>query len=233
MIAGRGLKFTVLFVFLSSCFLGFSCGQAHELPEHYAASSASPAPPLSEIANLIRVPLCRQAKSYTCGVASLQAVLGYYDDPIRQDILEAAVKSSEARGTDYRNIVSFARKRGYTVHTYANLTADRLRAFIDEKKPTILAIQAWADPPVDYKSEWGDGHYVVAVGYDRDNFYFMDPSTLGNFTFIPVGEFLNRWHDLDTVGSARRIRYEKLIHFGMVIEKKGPIYDPEAVLPLE
>jgi hypothetical protein len=39
----------------------------------------------------------------------------------------------------------------------------------------------------------------------------MEPSTLRNFTFIPNGEFLDRWHDA----------YEgtPLVHFGIVLTK--------------
>lgn len=43
----------------------------------------------------------------------------------------------------------------------------------------IVAIQAWAEEGVDYNNDWDDGHYVVVIGYDSDNMFFMDPSTLG------------------------------------------------------
>ena len=68
-------------------------------------------------------------------------------------------------------------------------------------------------------TDWEDGHYVVAIGYDNKNIYLMDPSTLGNYTFIPIPEFLDRWHDQDPYTS------EFLIHFGMVIDKGQPQYD--------
>lgn len=32
------------------------------------------------------------------------------------------------------------------------------------------------------------------IGYDLERFYFMDPSTLANYTYIPVQEFEDRWH---------------------------------------
>ncbi len=43
----------------------------------------------------------------------------------------------------------------------------------------------------------GPNHYAVAIGYDEKHIYFMDPSTLGHYTFIPIAEFLDRWHDMD------------------------------------
>jgi len=65
-------------------------------------------------------------------------------------------------------------------------------------------------------------HYVVAVGYDQDNIYFMDPATIGNYTYFPIPEFLERWHDQD------RPR-QKLYNFGMVIDGKPPAYDPDEI----
>jgi predicted double-glycine peptidase len=60
-----------------------------------------------------------------------------------------------------------------------------------------VVIQAWAIPTKDYESSWDSGHYAVAIGYDEANIYLMDPSTLGNYTYIPRDEFAKRWHDQD------------------------------------
>jgi hypothetical protein len=54
-----------------------------------------------------------------------------------------------------------------------------------------VAIQAWVDNndgkfPIDWKNLWDDGHYCVAVGYDEERIFFMDPSTLGHYTYIPI-----------------------------------------------
>lgn len=62
--------------------------------------------------------------------------------------------------------------------------------------PVIVALQAWSDTAVDWSTEWSHGHYSVAVGYDQDNFYFMDPFLLGSYAFIPKAEFMNRWHQM-------------------------------------
>ncbi|MBK7282920.1 C39 family peptidase [Candidatus Aalborgicola defluviihabitans] len=88
---------------------------------------------------------------------------------------------------------------------------DELKGRIDSRIPVLLAIQAWATPPVDW-STFENGHYVVAVGYDNDHFYFMDPSTLGHYTYIPIPEFLERLYDHDD--------YQKQIClFGIVMIK--------------
>lgn len=178
-----------------------------------------------EPANLIRVPMTRQATDYTCGVAALQSVLMYYGDEFREQVLSRELKANPGEGTAYEQIVRFARSKGYKVSIHKNMTVAALKALIDRGKPVICLIQAWPERKVDYATDWEDGHYVVAIGYDSANFYFMDPSTLGNYTYIPIKEFLTRWHDTDT-----RVKLE---HFGMVVEKAKPVYTPSSIKKLE
>jgi len=181
---------------------------------------------LDQLPNLIRVPLVRQGTDYTCGVAAFHSVLGYYGQDIRDDKLIRAMRVTRA-GANYRFILKEAARLGYNARMFTDMTLEGLQALLDQGKPTILIIQAWADPPVDYAKDWKDGHYVVAVGYDADNVYFMDPSTLGNYTFIPVAEFLERWHDRDDW------RRQNLNHCAIVIDGKPPVYDPNAIKRLE
>jgi predicted double-glycine peptidase len=173
---------------------------------------------------LIRVPMTRQATDHTCGVAALQSVLAYYGDSIREDTVGRYVNTTED-GTNKNNIAAYALSLGYNVSIRVNMTLDDLQGYIDSKTPVIIAIQAWEDPPVDWNSTWDAGHYVVAIGYDQDNFYFMDPSTLGNYAYIPTSEFQTRWHDIDFDGA-------KLIHFGIIITKPSSAYNPNDITPL-
>lgn len=194
----RNLKLEVCLILILSCFFCFADA-------------------------FLKVPQCRQAKSYTCGVAALQCVMAYYGDEIRQDIIEKKVRCNHSVGTKYMNIYKFAVANGFGVEIFQDMTIDDLTGYLDQGKPVLLAIQAWTDnPPVDYTDDWIDGHYVVAIGYDSENLYFMDPSTLGNYTYISIEEFLTRWHDMET-------RKLKLIHFGMVITKGQPVYNPDEI----
>ena len=174
---------------------------------------------------LVHLPLCRQATNYTCGVAALQSILYYYGEEWREDKLTAELKSDPNNGTKYTNIAHFAHSRGFTVAVYTGMSLDYLRHILHEKKPVIVLIQAWSDIPINYKSSWIDGHYVVAIGYDDNNIYFMDPSTMGNYTSIPIKEFLDRWHDIDG--------QTPLNHFGMVISKGKPQYNPNSILHIK
>jgi uncharacterized protein YvpB len=100
-----------------------------------------------------------------------------------------------------------------------------LKALLDKKFPVIVLLQAWSEHKMDYRNAWSEGHYVVAVGYDAKNIYFMDPSTLGNYAYIPEKEFVDRWHDTDGK--------EKLRHFGMVVTKGNSSLDPEVAKFME
>jgi predicted double-glycine peptidase len=217
-------KFWVV-VILAFVLIGFDIGPALACP---------PVPPLDQVANLIRVPLVRQGKDYTCGVAAFHSVIAYYgekelDDgkPIREDNLIRKLRTNPHHGTNYRNILAYAEDLDYdaVMYTGESFGWEDLQAFIDQGKPTIVIIQAWAQKPVDWPNDWEDGHYVVAVGYDDCYVYFINPSTLGNYTYIPREEFLERWHDRD--------RRKVFNHAAIVIDGKPPAYDPNKIKRLE
>ncbi len=177
--------------------------------------------------NFIFVPLSRQASDYTCGVGVTQSMMMYYGDEYMEGELAKELKADPNEGTAYSNISKFVKENGYSVNITKNMTLDELKKSIDNKKPVIVLLQAWSEKPTDYSKDWEDGHYSIAIGYDQKRIYFMDPSTLGNYTFIPTQQFLDRWHDTDT--------NEKLYNFGMVIEKKSPkkIYNRNDILKMD
>lgn len=179
------------------------------------------------VPGLIRVPLTRQATVYTCGVAALQSVLYHYGHEWREDQLMENLEVDPENGTLYRSMVEFVRSQGFRADVLTGMSLEYLKRSIDRKKPVIVLLQAWPDGPVDYARDWEDGHYAVAIGYDSERIYFMDPSTLGNYTYVPTGEFLKRWHDIDGV--------EPLHHFGMIIapEEETHTYDPEEILRMD
>jgi predicted double-glycine peptidase len=169
---------------------------------------------------LIRVPLTRQGTDYTCGVAALQSVLGFYGEEYREDELSKRLHADPKDGTDCHRIERFCRSRGFSTQAKTGMTLDELRAANNQGRPVIVLLQAWSEHPTNYSSDWDDGHYVVAIGCDAHNIYFMDPSTLGHYAYVPKNEFLKRWHD--TNGK------EKLVHFGMSVWKSSaPKYNPD------
>lgn len=188
------------------------------------SAAAVAAPSLSDL-KLIKVPLTRQATDYTCGAAAVQSVIGYYGTNVREEALAKELRTNSIIGTQYKNIVGYAQRHGYKSSVYKNCTIAALEKLIDTGSPVICLIQAWPERKVNYAKDWEDGHYVVAVGYDHDNVYFMDPCTLGKYTFIPRNEFLSRWHDTDGK--------ERLMHFAMTVTKPKPAHNPDEISRLE
>lgn len=184
---------------------------------------------VEDVKHFIRLPLVRQAADYTCGIAALRSLLLYYGEEYGERELASSLGAYPHRGTSYRSIIRFANKkfadpgkRDFQMQKKTGMTLDDLRQLIDQGKPSIVLLQAWGNPGVNWKTEWKEGHYALAIGYDENNIYFMDPSVLGHYAFIPIEEFLDRWHDQDPVTG------EKLIRCGLVIgnDNKIPSYQP-------
>lgn len=163
---------------------------------------------------LLRVPIFRQAQTYTSGVACVQSLLRYakYEFDIREDNLANALDADEEYGvraeamTEYLNSVRFndEETQYFNAEFRQGMTLEDLKKELDKGNPVICDIQAWNwnydeeySMDLDYSNEWGCGHWVVAVGYNRDNIFFMDPSTSANYTYIPNDKLESRWHDYE------------------------------------
>lgn len=57
-------------------------------------------------------------------------------------------------------------------------------------------LKAWPEKKVDWTKDSVDGHYVVAIGYDRRNIYFEDPYKFVR-TYLSFEELEIRWHSID------------------------------------
>ena len=182
---------------------------------------------------LIRLPLYRQSHNFTCGVSCVSSVMRYagYDFDTREDRLFLELGSTPENGTNYMKIVEYLESvrlesspdkpvfstevisLDYDNHDskYNDSLLREIRTALDENHPIICAIQAWKeDAEYSFMAE-DDGHYVVMIGYSKDNdgylYYFMDPSTSGSYTYLTEEEFILRWHD-SLEGKSKRIGIE-------------------------
>ena len=99
-----------------------------------------------------------------------------------------------------------------------NVSLEQLRQHLDQGRPVIVLIQAWADRHLtlrQWRNNYDDGHYVVLIGYEGVELYFEDPASFHR-TWLRENEFLARWHDRDPVTD------EKLIHVGIVLRGREP-----------
>jgi predicted double-glycine peptidase len=171
----------------------------------------------------IKVPLpdVQQPDEYSCGAASLMAILAYFGaGPEDYDLLKKNLGVTQKNGTDYHRIIRFAGEQGLQADAKPNMTLPQLEKYLDEGKPVICSIQAYAEKtPADKRAEIykkdDNGHYLVAIGYDSDNVYFMDPSLTGRRGFLPKAEFEARWHDNEGTTEQAKL----IVHLGLVIWK--------------
>lgn len=148
---------------------------------------------------VINIPDVRQSTEYTCGVSSLQAVLGYWGIEYREGTLAQMACSNSESGTPPGNIVSVAKTLGFDAEVKQRCTIADIEKWIEAGIPVIVDIQAWKDAgdTSSWRESWENGHYVVAIGYDEKNIYFEEPSILGAIGFTSKSEFLDRWHDYE------------------------------------
>jgi len=149
----------------------------------------------------IKVPLCHQETPYTCGVACVQSILTSYGIIYTQDVLSEMLKQKPIYGTDYKNIITLMEMLGLQASFNIEMNIGLLKNLIDNGITPILIIQAWKDVEIDYTYDWKNSHYVIACGYDENRILFMDPWTLGSYTFVPNNELMKRWHTLDSSGN--------------------------------
>lgn len=176
------------------------------------------------IEHFIPLPMTRQATDYTCGAAAVQSVLAYYGDTMLESDLGQILRTNPLYGTDHRPMINLLESKNIAIKAYEGMTIEQLQKSLDEGYPVICLIQAWENEvPADYTHFWGAGHYVVAMGYDSERVYFMDPWTLGNYTYLPTIEFVKRWHHKAFDGL-------KLFQWGLVVQGEKRSFNPDDVL---
>jgi len=149
---------------------------------------------------LWNVPLSEQTTNYSCGAAAMQSVLGYYGHDYTEAALIKELGTDAAKGTDHHRMTELATKLGLRAELRTGLQPSDLAAAINRGQPAIVEAQAWLDAAQQGKpwaDLWDSGHYMVVIGIDDKNVYFADPSAGRKHGFIPLEEFVQRWHDLD------------------------------------
>lgn len=160
----------------------------------------------------VHLPNVNQTTEYTCGAAALRAVGSYFGINWDEEKYADLLKTNPKHGTDPNSIVSAARALGLRVSARQNMTLDTLKMWLERGIPVICALQAWGDEE-QYTKE-GNGHFVVAIGYDKEKIYFEDPSLTKERGFLSCDDFMMRWHDKDSRG-------RKYVRFGAAVWKNS------------
>ncbi len=149
-------------------------------------------------AGALGVPAVEQATDYSCGPATLTAVLRYWKRPVacEQDLYQP-LHTTPKDGTEPYMLEKVARERGLEAEYRIGASVDDLRRALAAGTTVILDLQAWRDTKRPWSDDWDDGHYVVLVAIDHDTFGFEDPSVAGRRAFLSADELDARWHDED------------------------------------
>jgi len=180
-------------------------------------------------AGALPVPIVQQATEYSCGPASLTAVLKYWDafDGEERD-LYGPLKTTEKDGTEPAALVAVAKARGLAAELKEDLSLADLRAALREGATAIVDFQAWRAEPATatWRDTWESGHYSVLVALDDDDVYLMDPSAGLAYAYVPRAEFLERWHDYEDRDGRPRRNYQ---HAAVIVKgARRPSADPGA-----
>jgi len=174
---------------------------------------------------ILKLPNLLQSYDYDCGATAVQMVMAYYGIYITgKDIMEEA--QTDTKGTPFSGLVRTIKKHNLKFIS-RKMTIDEVKKFIKRKIPVIILLQAWDDlKKNDWKNHWWDGHYVVAIGYDKNRLVFQDPASI-YLTYLTFEEFQQRWHDQDSRNK------KKYINRGIAVFGKKPKYDDQKMVHLD
>ena len=177
------------------------------------------------IKHLLPFPALRQSTPWSCGAAAVQMVLAYYGKDVREDKLRSLAGTTPKCGTTITGMQRVLRRHTLRL-TAGHMTVPDVKRFIDRKIPVIILLQAWTTKKrINWQTDWSDGHYAVAIGYDARRIMFADPASLYR-TALTYQELDKRWHDID----AGKTHYD---HFGIAVYGKPPTYHPDKIVQMD
>jgi predicted double-glycine peptidase len=175
----------------------------------------------------IKIPLqdIYQENLSSCGPAVLTSVINYFGKgPIEEKEIHSEISLTEY-GTDPYQIKYILELYGLRYKEYRNMTILQLKECIDKSIPVIMMIQAWGKEinKSSYIDNWENGHWVVAIGYDSERFYFEDPSITGAFGFIESDSLNIRWHDVEYL-SKDNIEIHYTYNYGIAVWNSETVF---------
>ena len=126
----------------------------------------------------IEYPELRQTYCYDCGACALSSVLVYYGIDLREEEIMLMAGTTED-GTDIGGICEILSHFGFD-YVAGKTSIEDIKLAIEHGFPVIITIQAYKSGSKSYSECWDDGHYVVAIGYDKHRIYFEDPANFGH-----------------------------------------------------
>lgn len=167
----------------------------------------------------LNFPELRQTYEYDCGAKALQSVLVYYGIEISEENLLKTAGTNKIRGTTRKGMTRVLKKYGLKSDD-KEMKIKELKTYINKKIPVIILLQAWDNVP-DYSKKYKDGHWAVAIGYDKNKIIFEDPYSFER-TYLTEKELKERWHSKE--------RKMKIKNYGIAVYGKIPKYDSKKII---
>lgn len=145
----------------------------------------------------IRIPLpdTSQDTDFSCGACSLLSICIYYGvGPVEERIVVRDSGMSD-RGANPEHLLRAAKQYGLSTEEVQPMTVSRLLEMVERGRPVVCMLQAWGDRK-QYRDVWDNGHWVVAIGWDKEGIYFEDPSIDEARGYLTYAEMEDRWHDV-------------------------------------
>lgn len=150
-------------------------------------SLATPAPPLSDAAVRLELPLVRQDALYDCGLASISALCQYWGIRIPEEQrVELARTAARNEGLSGDELLGALRRLGLETYLF--------EGSLDRATTGVYAHVDAGRPPLVMLSPDGTAHhYELVLGYDepRGNLILLDP--MKGEIVVPVTLFERDW----------------------------------------
>jgi ABC-type bacteriocin/lantibiotic exporter with double-glycine peptidase domain len=134
----------------------------------------------------------QQTEKYSCGAATLKAVLQHWNERVPEKKLIKEIGIDPKTGSTALQVASAARKRGYRAVTQQFNSIAELGKVTAQDIPVIIAIRSFTRP--------NQGHFVVATKVTPTMVEMMDPNVKGNRRSVSHRELDSRWRFRDRVG---------------------------------
>lgn len=165
---------------------------------------------------VLDIPATRQQESHTCGPASIRAVLKTFGIRVSEDALKKLLHTTEKDGTAPEQVENAARILGLNPKVYEPMDVPSLKREVYLGHPVIILFQAWQEGQRirDWGTDWSDGHYAVVTAVHDDQVLLTDPSLPSGSGYVPIREFVSRWHDKNKI--------RKYHNWGLALQVDSP-----------
>lgn len=150
-----------------------------------------------------KVPFYKQDTDYTCGPASLQMVLSFFNDHKSEACIAKKAHTDKEAGTAHKWMIEVAEREGFYCYVNNNSSLEELKNFIGTGLPVIVH---FTEPSGE------ESHYSVIKGFGKKQLILNDPWNGKDFK-IKEKDFLSRWH-----GNVANNNYKKWM---MVISREN------------